>query len=446
MTEDEMKKSEVKKSEEKKIRKQVVIPLLQHVGTVCKPIVEMKDEVLVGQKIGDGDDEFSVPVHSSIAGEVVAIEERLHPLCGKVPSIIIESDETNNSIEFETCKNPLKGYIIRKLKDSGVVELNGFPLYNMLTAGKLIDTVLINLTSSGDVSSNYTPEKIAGIIKGMNLLIKASDAQQGAFIIQHDNSQLISDVESMLHEEKDIEIFTVKQDYTPSMTNLLTYEITGMQISNTCTPLDAGVLLSSASGALAVSKAVLEGIPQIIVDIAVSGAVRNPGIISAGIGTSIKDVIESCGGYAGEPGKIILNGILNGTALSTDEIPVIKSTSTLIIQSADEVLHDRPGPCIHCARCVDVCPVNILPGRIASFADMGYHEDCYKLHVVNCVECGLCSYVCPSRRHILQLIRYSKTVLQKLLKYQKEEKSPGCLSCETPCLAAAPFISNGGLI
>ena len=437
---------DVKKVEEKEVKKQVIIPLLQHIGTVCEPIVDKKTDVLIGQKIGEGNDEFSVPVHSSTAGHVVAIEERPHPICGSVPSIVIESNETDNTIEFETSKNPSKEHIISALKDSGVVELNGYSLYNMLTSEKLIDTVLINLSFSGDVSSNCASENIASIIEGMNLLIKASGAQQGAFIIRNNNRQLISAIESGLFEEADIEIFTVDQDYSPSMANLLTYEITGMQIPNTCTPLDAGVLLSSAGSALAVRKAVLEGIPQITVNVTVTGAVHNPGIKNVRIGTPIKEVIDSCGGYSGEPGKIIMNGIFSGTALSTDEVPVIKSTSHIIVQSSDEVLHDRPGPCIQCARCVDVCPVNILPGRIASFADMGMHDECLKLHVNSCVECGLCVYVCPSSRHILQLIRYSKTILQELLKYEDESKSSGCLSCETPCLASTPFISNGGIL
>lgn len=437
---------DVKKVEEKEVKKQVIIPLLQHIGTVCEPIVDKKTDVLIGQKIGEGNDEFSVPVHSSTAGHVVAIEERPHPICGSVPSIVIESNETDNTIEFETSKNPSKEHIISALKDSGVVELNGYSLYNMLTSEKLIDTVLINLSFSGDVSSNCASENIASIIEGMNLLIKASGAQQGAFIIRNNNRQLISAIESGLFEEADIEIFTVDQDYSPSMANLLTYEITGMQIPNTCTPLDAGVLLSSAGSALAVRKAVLEGIPQITVNVTVTGAVHNPGVKNVRIGTTIKEVIDSCGGYSGEPGKIIMNGIFSGTALSTDEVPVIKSTSHIIVQSSDEVLHDRPGPCIQCARCVDVCPVNILPGRIASFADMGMHDECLKLHVNSCVECGLCVYVCPSSRHILQLIRYSKTILQELLKYEDESKSSGCLSCETPCLASTPFISNGGIL
>ena len=437
---------DVKKVKDKEVKKQVVIPLLQHIGTVCEPIVDKKTNVLIGQKIGEGNDEFSVPVHSSTAGHVVAIEERPHPICGSVPSVIIESNETNDTIEFKTSKNSSKEYIISALKDSGVVELNGYSLYNMLTSGKIIDTVLINLSFSGDVSSNCAPQNIASIIEGMNLLIKASDAQHGAIIIHKDNRQLISTIKSGLFEKADIEIFTVEQDYSPSMANLLTYEITGMQIPNTCTPLDAGVLLSSASSALAVRKAVLEGIPQITVNVTVTGAVHNPGVKNVRIGTSIKEVIDSCGGYSGEPGKIIMNGIFSGTALSTDEVPVIKSTSHIIVQSSDEVLHDIPGPCIQCARCVDVCPVNILPGRIASFADMGMHDECLKLHVNSCVECGLCVYVCPSSRHILQLIRYSKTVLQQLVESEDESKSSGCLSCETPCLASTPFISNGGIL
>ncbi|TKY92071.1 MAG: RnfABCDGE type electron transport complex subunit C [Candidatus Methanomarinus sp.] len=442
MTTEEVKKETPKKKKES--GKQVVIPLLQHIGITCKPLVKVKDEVLIGQKIGENSDGLCASVHSSIAGHVVAIEERLHPLCGKISSIVIESDETNRAIEYNPHNNPSKEDIINAVQEAGIVDLTGYPLYDMLTTYNRIDTVLINLTFPSDVNSNCAPENIPKIIEGMKLLMKGSGALDGAFIIHKYNQSLSSVIKSKLHDEN-IEIFTVKDNYSPTMANLLAYEITGIPVPNTQTPLDAGVILSSASGALAVTRAVNEGIPHIEANVTVSGAVRNPGTRRVNIGTSFKEVIQSSGGYSGEPGKIIMNGSLNGTAQPNDEVPVIKSTTEIIVQSTDEVLCESPGPCIHCARCVDVCPVNILPGRIASFSDMGMYDECFKMHVSSCIECGQCFYVCPSNRHLVQLIKFAKVELVKLLTIPDEEATPipGCQTCENPCLLGEPFISGG---
>ena len=440
MTDEEKNTAAPEETEEH--RKQVVIPLLQHRGAACEPLVEVGDTVLRGQKIGEEDEYgLAVSIHSSVSGRVIAIEERLHPHCSKQPSIIIESDGASESIKFKTNKNPSKAQILDSLEDAGIIELNGYPVYNTLLTEKTIDTVILNLTNPGDVSSNCTGENISKIISGVKLLMTASGASQAAIVANKNNKQIASSIQSRLGAST--KLVTVKRNYMPSMSNLLAYDMTGIRISNTGTPADAGVIVSSAHSALAVSRAVLEGIPLIDVNLTVSGVVSELCVKTVAIGTSFQDVVQSCGGYVGEPGKIIMNGVLSGTAQVTDEVPVIKTVTEITVQPPHEVLREKTGSCVHCARCVDVCPVNILPGRIAAFADVGKYDECEKLHVQSCVECGMCSYVCPSGRYNLQLIRFAKTALLQGFKIPEEKQYPtiklGCQSCNHPCHMWAPL-------
>ncbi|MCL7415475.1 MAG: SLBB domain-containing protein [ANME-2 cluster archaeon] len=425
-------------------RSQVVIPLLQHKGVICEPLVSVGDTVKIGQKIGSFDNDLGAPVHASVSGEVIALEERPHPICSKMHSVVIEYDGTQEAIRFKGNRSANKDEILETLKESGIIDLDGNSVYFKLNTGKIIDSILINLTDAGDLSSNFTPENIPQIISGLKILLKASGASRGAFVVKKDDGQTNSALKGKLGGEDDIDLFPVKRGYSSTMLNLLAYEMTGMRVSNIGIPADVGVLIFSAYSALAVSEAVLEGIPPININVTVSGAVKQPGVKRSVVGTSFREVIESCGGYVGKPGKIIVNDIITGIAQFTDEVPVTKATTQIIVQSEDEVLRDKPGPCLHCARCVDVCPANILPGLIASQSDIGRYDECEKLHANSCIECGLCSMVCPSKRHLLQLIRYSKHALLRSFMIREEKESSnlklGCASCQSPCHMGAPMI------
>ncbi|MBW6519229.1 MAG: RnfABCDGE type electron transport complex subunit C [ANME-2 cluster archaeon] len=425
-------------------RNQVVIPLLQHRGVKCEPLVSVGDKVIIGQKIGNVDHDLGAPVHSSVSGDVVAIRDHAHPVCGKMQSVIITYDKIGNTPKFKGNKSANKAEILDRIKESGIIDLDGNSLYFKLNSGKMIDTVLINLTNEGDLFSNFTSENIPKIVSGLKLLLKVSGASKGAFVVGMNDVRTNSALKAELGEDNDVSIFQVKRVYSPTMLNLLAKEMTGMRVPNTGTPADVGVLISSAYGAMAVSEAVLEGIPPIKVNVMVSGAVKQPGVKRVIVGTSFREAIESCGGYIGKPGKIIVNDVMTGTAQFTDEVPVTKATTRIVVQSENEVLKDKTGPCVHCARCVDVCPVNILPGFIASYADIGRYNECDKLHVQSCIECGMCSNVCPSKRHLVQLIRYAKHALLKSFMIMQEKESPnlklGCTSCNSPCHMGAPMI------
>lgn len=420
------------------IPEKVIIPLKQHNGTVCEPLVSKGDMVKVGQKIGECTSDICAAVHSSICGEVVSIEEAPTPSGTKVMSVIIHPGEAEECVDFTPRDIAEEDDLISIVKEAGIVENYGVPTHLVLRPGDdcNIDIVLINATASEWIWGDYkTPRDYAlHILESLKLLMKASDASRGAIVLRNDNSEFIAAFDGLVFDGKrlsvaplvgkrradyyfkdqqsDIVVLSQDRIYGKSILNLFTYNVTGRNVPFNCKPASAGVAICSVQSAKAFYDVVHEGKPYIETVVSVSG-VNNPQKILVKIGTPFKDVIEACGGYKGEPGKLIANGAITGVAQYVDEVPVTKTTLSITVQDKSEVLCDEPLVCVHCARCVDVCPVNLIPTRLATLADQGRFDECNNMYVTNCIECGKCSASCPTKIPILQLIRYAKEAIEK---------------------------------
>ena len=420
----------------KQLPEDVVIPLRQHEGSVCEPLVSVGDEVLAGQRIGEAQGLASAHVHASVSGTVEAIEELPHPFGNRVLSIVIKLDEEQKSVEFTpldaSLANTLSQLEIKNIiKDAGITEIYSTPTHEII---ENIDTLILNVTYKSSMIagcvgvSTYTKE----VYEGFKLLMKASGAKQGAIAVNRYNKEARKAL-SNLKLDKNIKIVLRNIAYTPQMENLLVYDVMGVATQLGGKPQDAGVGVCGVNTAYEVYDAVTTGRPSMHEPVSVSGAVGNSQSMLVPIGMRFKDVIESCGGYSGEPGKIIMNGRYVGIAQYTDEVPVIKQTAGILVQDTSDVLYDVSQPCTHCARCVDVCPVDIIPSMLGAMADSGHYEACREMNVKNCVECGQCAAACPSKIHLLQLIKYAKSALYKGVHDAAPKQSSnlvlGCDSC-----------------
>jgi len=411
-----------------------VIPLSQHIGAPNTPLVKVGDQLKIGQVIGSAKAFVSAPVHSTISGEIIAIEPRICPLGTKVPSVIIKNDFKEQWIEnlkgIESLESVPKEELLKIIREKGIVGMGGatFPTAVKLTPpkGKSIDTLIANgaecepyLTTDYRTMLEF-PEKI---INGFLVEMKIVDAKRG-FIAVEDNKQDAAEFLDKKIKQKglnNVEVVLVKTKYPQGGEKQLIKAVTGKEVPVGGLPLDVGVVVQNVGTLVAISEAVFEGKPLIERGTTVSGtAIQNPGNYIIRIGTTVSDVIQQTGGLTKKLRKLIFGGPMMGLAQSTVEVPVIKGTSGILFfgEEALEMAPQDESPCIRCSRCVDNCPIGLMPLLIDHAwrrKDMKLAES---LNATDCIECGVCSYVCPSKRHLTENVRNAK---QKILRQRKIE-------------------------
>ena len=409
-----------------KLPKKGILPLQQHTGAVCEPLVKAGDFVKVGQKIAESKAFVSAPIHASISGKVIGIAKSSHPVLGECNSIIIESDgkiEWHESVKKRENADKLTAKeIIDIVKEAGIVGLGGaaFPTHVKLSpsAEKKIDTLILNGAECEPYltcDNRLMMEKPDEIIKGLKLIAKALNASN-VFIGIEDNKQ---DAAAYLgakleKDDKHIKVITLKTKYPEGAEKMLIHAITKRKVPAGGLPMDVGCVVSNVQTAKAVYDAVYEGKPLIERVVTITGDVNEPKNMLVKLGTPFKDLIEQCGGYKEEPKKIINGGPMMGIAQITDSVPVIKGISGIVVLGETEKHEEEP--CIRCARCVDSCPMFLMPTTIAQYADKEDYDMAEKYFAMDCFECGCCAYICPSKIPLVEKIKKAKAKIMEMRK------------------------------
>lgn len=397
----------------------VKIPLQQHIGAPCEPIVKVGENVKVGQKIGESSAFVSAPIHSSVSGTVKKVELINSPT-GKVLGIIIESDGTNELHESIKPKGDIESLTSEELlmivKDAGITGMGGagFPTYVKLSPPpeKKIDTVILNgaecepyLTADHRLMLEC-PEKV---IYGLKAIMKILKVNKGFIGIEDNKPNAIQTLKEACKNEPNIEVISVETKYPQGDEKRLINAITKRDVPSGGLPMDVGVVVNNVGTSAAICDAIKLGMPLIERITTVTGsAIKNPKNLIIKVGTSFNEIIEQCGGFKEKPGKIIMGGPMMGMAQFSDEIPVTKGTSGILVLNEKDSKLPEPQACIRCGRCVDICPVNLVPITLSKMSHNKMYEDAEKYHALDCIECGSCSYICPSKRPLLQSIRVAK--------------------------------------
>ncbi len=403
----------------------VVIPMIQHTGAPCRPVVKIGDTVKKGQIVGRVAQFITSPVHASISGTVREIKEAPHPTAGKSVSVVIDSDgkdEWDTSLRGRKDAAGLtKEEITDIIKESGIVGLGGaaFPAHVKLKPPKKIDTVILNGAECEPYltcDDRLMIERPAGVIKGLLLIMKALDVNKAVIAIESNKPNAVESIRGAL-KNPDIRLEVLPTKYPQGSEKQLIEAVLKKRVPPKGLPLDIGCVVHNTGTAVAIYEAVCEGRPLIERIVTLAGdCIKEPSNLKVRIGTSIKDLLDECGGAVKEISKLIVGGPMMGIAQPTMDTPVIKGTTGVLFLSEDEARFFDETTCIKCGRCVDACPMNLLPSVYAKLVKKEKWEKLDDYNIDDCIECGACSYLCPGR---IPLVQYVKTGKRELFYMRK---------------------------
>ncbi len=403
------------------IPKKAYLPLIQHLGKICNSLVKVGDTVSLGQKIADIAANVYAPVHASISGKVLAIQDWPHPVLGRAKAIVIESDGQDEVAKYQNIKvskeiDQLTAEQIRKIVlEAGIVGMGGasFPTHIKLNPPKPVNTLIINgaecepyLTADDRLMVEKTQEISAGIA----LIVKCLGVKEVYIGIEENKPEAIK----AFSNNSSIKVKVLKSEYPQGGEKQLIKNILGKEIPRGKLPYDIGVVVQNVATAYAIYEAVYKAKPLIERIVTVTGScIENPKNLLVRLGTPIKDLIEFCSVLKEEPAKIITGGPMMGIAQYTDQVPIIKSSGGLLLMNKKEAKVLDEDPCIRCAACIRGCPVGLMPCQINLASEKSFWNIAKEYGASDCIECGICNYVCPSKRRLLQTIKRAKLEVLK---------------------------------
>ncbi|HSD63589.1 MAG TPA: electron transport complex subunit RsxC [Ignavibacteriaceae bacterium] len=407
--------------------KQVIIPLSQHLGKQAKPIVKKGSPVSAGTLIAEADGFISAPVYSSVTGIVASLGRESNAGGFPKDAIVINTNEHQDKITFEPL-NPdtVSPEEIRdRVKLAGIVGQGGaaFPTYVKLTPPKdqKIELIILNGCECEPYLTRdyrFMLERPEALLGGLKLIMKSLGVEKGWIGIEDNKPEAVKILKKLVENETGISIVTLKTKYPQGAEKMLIKAVTKKEVPPGKLPLDVGIVIQNIGTAVAVYDAVVKGEPLLTAAVTVSGrGIKNPKNLIVPVGTTIKDILDYCGGVTEDAVKIIVGGPMMGVAQYDLSAPVMKATSGIIVLTKEDVEEQEETACLKCGKCIGACPINLMPTKLVRYIQIGNYEAAENLGVTVCMECGTCAFTCPANIPLVQWLRFGK---QKAFQIQKE--------------------------
>ena len=397
--------------------KQVIIPMLQHIGAPCTPLVAVGDRVLRFQKIGDGEG-LCVPVHASVSGTVVAIEPRPHVRGTDVLSIVIENDGLDEAVAPDVPHTDDE--ILHAIREAGIVGMGGaaFPgNVKALTAMGKVDTLIANACecepyiTADDSLLQTTPEKV---LSGMMILANILHPENIVLAVEDNKQAAIGKLHALRSQFPGINIRVLPTRYPQGAEKQLIQSVTGREVPPGQLPVAVGCAVFNVSTFAAIHRAVVEGIPLTERIVTVSGeAIAAPQNFIVRIGTPFHDLVEAAGGLHDKTERVISGGPMMGVAQSDLSVPVVKATNSILCLLKDENGAAENPVCLRCGKCIVACPMRLQPLYMYRYVKAGRVDELQRLHVMDCMECGSCAFTCPGKLPLVEKFRVGKKMVRE---------------------------------
>lgn len=415
-----------KKVERLPIPSKVVIPMQQHIGAPCEPVVKVGDVVAVGQLIGDTDKYVSAPIHASVSGTVTAIGDVKLPNGVMSKAVTIESDGEMRL--WEGIKPPVvetRADLIKAVRDSGLVGLGGagFPTHVKLNfpEDKNIDTLIINAAECEPfITVDYREcvENSKNILAGVYLLKKMLGFKNVVICIEDNKPDAFGVLKDIADHEQDIndevKLMVLESKYPQGAEKMMVQSATGRRVPPGKLPADVGCVVMNVASVAFIARYVRTGKPLISRSITVDGsAIKKPNNIRVPVGTNIGEIIEFCGGFKEEPCKIITGGPMMGLAIVGTDLPILKQNNAILAFAKGDAVLKEETDCIRCGRCVVACPMSLMPTNIVRAAKAKDVDTLKHAGIMVCMECGSCAFACPAGKPLVQHMRLAKSILRE---------------------------------
>ncbi len=414
--------------------KRVAIPLVQHIGAPCKATVTVGDYVKVGRCIGENEQSLCCPVHASVSGKVVALENRVAANGSRVTHIVIENDgKYSVAEEIKGTDKELTELtadeIIEAVRKGGIVGMGGaaFPTYQKIRSalGKAKNLIINCAECEPYITSNHRLllEQPETVVKGIKILIHALGLRRAVIAIEDNKQDAVAALRRVINDKALIGIKVLETKYPQGDERQIINAIYGKELPAGKLPADIGCVIFNAETVAAIYRVLSSGMPVVYKRVTVDGdSIKKPMNLQVPVGTSFAEIAEFCGGTKKRFSRLVVGGPMMGVAQWSLDSVVTKSTNALLFLSDGD---ERTGQCIRCGKCISVCQMRLMPTLLAAYSEKELYDECARLNVKSCVECGCCTYICPAKLPIVQYIRNAKTVLINKDRIVKEKGASG---------------------
>jgi electron transport complex protein RnfC len=409
-----------------------VIPVSQHLGTPAKVLVNRGDQVKVGQPIAQSEGFVSTNIHSSVSGKVLKVDKFMDSSGYRkmAVQIQVEGDQWLETIDRsdDLVRNTVLPAedIRKKILEAGIVGLGGatFPSHVklMVPKGKTAEYIIINgvecepyLTADHALMMERSEELFSGI----QILMKGLGVEKAILGIENNKPDAIEKMKE-ISRGSSVAVQGLKVKYPQGGEKQLVKALLKREVPSGGLPIDVGVVVFNVGTTLAAYEAVMKNRPLIDRVVTVTGkSLEKPSNFMVRIGTPVSALVEKAGGLPEHTAKVINGGPMMGKAIATLDVPIVKGSSGILLLDESEARRKELKPCIRCTKCVSVCPMGLEPYLLMTLAEKSLFEPMEQEKVMDCIECGSCSYTCPSSRPLLDYIRLGKAELGKIMRARK---------------------------